>query len=162
MLDDFKKPAKDAHTRQADELDGVFGKLRDDAARQTINENANEQYHHALALHCSGKIDECIVALQAASRAPSLRFAAASLLGRIYRDRGLTAQAIECFERANEAPPTTPEEGQGLLYDLASALETAGELARSLAIFMELHTESGAYRDVVQRIDRLSKTQARG
>jgi hypothetical protein len=48
-----------------------------------------------------------------------------------------------------------------LLYDLASLLETTGELARALALFVELESESSGYRDVPSRIKRLSKAQAR-
>ncbi len=113
-------------------------------------------------MHRAGKIDECIPALQAASRAPRLRFATASLLGRIFRERGMTPQAIESFERAAEAPAPTPEEGNELLYDLADTLEKTGEVARALAICMELHAEVGDYRDISSRIERLSRVQSRG
>ena len=49
-----------------------------------------------------------------------------------------------------------------LLYDLASTLEANGETSRALAIFAEMESESGGYRDVASRIDQLSKTRARG
>ena len=64
--------------------------------------------------------------------------------------------------RAAEAPAPTPDAGRALLYDLAQTLEAAGESARALAVFVELESESGGYRDVAGRIDRLSKVQARG
>jgi hypothetical protein len=71
-------------------------------------------------------------------------------------------RAIEWFERAAEAPPTSPDEGQKVLYDLASSLEITGEVARALAIFMELQADAGSYRDVTARVSRLTKAQARG
>ena len=74
----------------------------------------------------------------------------------------MTAKAVEWFERAAEAPPPTAEDGRLLLYDLADALESVGEVARALAICTELHAEAGNYRDVSARVDRLAKTQARG
>jgi hypothetical protein len=48
------------------------------------------------------------------------------------------------------------------MYDLACTLEAAGEGSRALAVLLELEAESGGYRDVAQRIDQLSKVQARG
>ena len=48
------------------------------------------------------------------------------------------------------------------MYDLADALEREGETARALAICLELQAEAGDYEDVDQRIERLSKVQARG
>ena len=74
----------------------------------------------------------------------------------------MTPQAVEWFERAAQAPAPTQEEGYELLYDLADALEKQGETARALAISMELQADAGAFRDVAERIDRLTKVQARG
>ena len=163
VLDEVREPAAPPKAPdKAGDLDTVFSQMRTEASRRTALEAADEEYQRGLALHRSGKIDECIPALQAASRAPRLRFVTASLLGRIFRERGMTPQAIESFERAAEAPAPTPEEGQELLYDLAAALEETGEVARALAICMELHAEVGDYRDISSRIDRLSKVQSRG
>jgi hypothetical protein len=74
----------------------------------------------------------------------------------------MAEQAIAWFERAAEAPPTSVEDGRGLLYDLADALESSGDVSRALAIYLELHAEAGNYRDVSDRVDRLAKVQARG
>ena len=123
-------------------------------------EEAEQQYQRALVFRDAGDIDSCIPALEMASRAPKLRFVTASLLARIFRDRGLIAQAVEWFEEAAEAPAPTAEEGHELLYDLADALEQEGESARALAIALELQADAGAYRDVVERIDRLTKAQS--
>jgi tetratricopeptide (TPR) repeat protein len=155
VLDEIKEPepSPEAPEKPAGDLDDVFAQLRTEASRRTALEAADEEYQRGLALHQAGKIDECIPALQAASRAPRLRFVTASLLGRIFRERGMTAEAIESFERAAEAPAPTPEAGHELLYDLAAALESSGNRTR-LAICMELHAEVGEYRDI-HRIDRL-------
>ena len=142
------------------DIDGVFAHLRDDA--RSAMQEAEQQYKRGLALREAGDIDGCIIALQAASQAPRLRFASASILARIFRDRGMTPKAVEWFERAAQAPAPTPEEGYDLLYDLADALEKQGETARALAIAMELQADAGTFRDVAERIDRLTKVQARG
>ena len=110
----------------------------------------------------SGDIDGCMAALEKASTAPKLRFTTASLLARLHMGRGQTPQAIEWFEKAAQAPAPTPDESFELMYDLAAALESAGEVARSLAVSMELQADAGAYRDIAERIGRLSKVQARG
>jgi hypothetical protein len=84
------------------------------------------------------------------------------MLGRIYLEQRDFIHAVEWLERAAEAPPTTPDAGRAIFYDLASALESAGEEGRSLAVFIELQSQSRGYRDVANRIDRLSKAQTRG
>ena len=144
----------------AGDLDGVFAQLPDEASRRPTT--ADDEYKRGLALFTAGQVDESIPVLQAASKAPRLRFATAAILGRIFQERGLMPQAVEWFERAAEAPAPTEDEGHRLLYELADALEATGESARALAIFIELQSEAGDYRDVAARVDRLAKVQSRG
>jgi tetratricopeptide (TPR) repeat protein len=143
-------------------LDQVFRGLRDESSRQSAEEAAAEQYRLALTYHEMGMIEDAVKALEGAAHSPRQRFDAASMLGRLYLDRQDTARAIEWLERAAEAPAPTAEAGRALLYDLARTLETVGESGRALAVFVELESESGGYRDVSRQIDRLSKVQARG
>jgi tetratricopeptide (TPR) repeat protein len=130
--------------------------------KPTPRESAEGEYRLGLSLYEAGRVEEALVPLQSASRTQGSRFVAASLIGRIFRDQGAAAQAIEWFERAAQAPAPTPGEGHQLLFDLAQALEDAGETARALAICMELQADAGNYRDVAARIDRLANVRAQG
>ncbi len=143
-------------------LDQVFRGMRDESSRQSSEEAASEQYRLAVTYHEMGMTEDAIKALESASRSPRQRFDAASMLGRVYLEQNDMAHAIEWLEHAAEAPAPTADAGRALLYDLAQALETAGESSRALAVFVELESESGGYRDVAGQIDRLSKVQARG
>ncbi len=143
-------------------LDQVFKGMREESSRTSTEEAAEEQYRLALTYHEMGMADDAIKALEAAARSPRQRFDAASMLGRLYLERKDAAHAIEWFERAAEAPAPTPDAGRALLYDLATTLESVGEKSRALAVFVELESESGGYRDVAGQIERLSKVQARG
>jgi len=154
-------PPAAASSRQPN-LESVFDHVRDDATRKTALDLADTLYRHALALRQAGDIDGCMESLTFASRAPKYRFQTASLLGRLHRERGQMQQAVEWFEKAAQAPAPTPDESYLLLFDLADALERQGEVARALAICLELQAEAGDYEDVDQRIDRLTKVQARG
>jgi tetratricopeptide (TPR) repeat protein len=159
VLADDQPPAPDASATPGD-IDDMFTQMRNQASRRSPMEEAEQHYQRALVFREIGDLDSCIPALEMASRAPRLRFATASMLGRIFRDRGLMPQAVEWFEQAAEAPAPTAEEGHELLYDLADALEQEGESARALAIALELQADAGAYRDVAERIERLMKAQA--
>jgi tetratricopeptide (TPR) repeat protein len=135
------------------------------AARATDTAFVNppdENYQQGVLLYEADRLDEAIAPLKAASRSPKARFLAASLAGRIHRDRGELEDAVEWLERAAQAPAPTPDESHRLLFDLADALERVGETARALAICMELQADAGNYRDVAARIDRLAKVRARG
>jgi tetratricopeptide (TPR) repeat protein len=163
VLDDIRKPpAVDADAIVAHDLDGVFAQLREEAARRSTQTGADDEFKRGMALLEAGQIDDALPALQSASKAPRFRFAASSILGRVYRERGAMAEAVDWLERATEAPPPTPDEGYQVLYELAEVLEATGEVARALAICIELQAEAGEYRDVAARVDRLAKVQARG
>jgi tetratricopeptide (TPR) repeat protein len=146
----------------APDLDEVFEQLRGEATRKAAMDAAVRDHERALQLQAGGDIDGCIEALQAASRAPMLRFATASLLGRIYKQRGQMAHAIDWFERASQAPAPTPAEYHELLFELAEGLEAAGETTRALDVCLELQADAGSYRDIDERVDRLAKVQAGG
>jgi tetratricopeptide (TPR) repeat protein len=143
-------------------LNQLFQGIRDDVDRDSAQEEAAEQYQLAQTYRDMGMMEDAVKSLEKASRSPRHRFDAASMLGRIYLEQRDFIHAVEWLERAAEAPPTTPEDGPALFYDLASALESAGEDGRALAMFVELQSNSRGYHDVVERIDRLSKTQIRG
>jgi tetratricopeptide (TPR) repeat protein len=158
---DSPAPAR-PHSQPPKELDEVFADLREEAARRVTSNNPDEELAVGLAFYRAGQLDFAVPRLEAASRVPAHRFSAAATLGRICLERGETWLAIDWFERAAEAQAPTPADAHRLLYELADALEGAGEIARALAILLELGSEAGDYQDVAARIDRLSKAQARG
>jgi hypothetical protein len=164
VLDDIK-PGAEAPDRPAEppqDLDNVFGSMREQASKRSGLDDAEKEYKRGLALRAAGDIDGCIKALENASRAPKLRFATAWLIARLYRDRGMVGPTLEWLERAAQTPATTTEDGYLVLYELAEALESIGEVARALAVCLELQAEAGEYKDVSERIDRLAKVQTRG
>ncbi len=143
-------------------LDEVFGVLRGDAARQAPAAQSERLMTIARTYLEMGMADEAVTALKGAARAPQQRFEAGRLLGRFYREQGDLAHAIEWMGKAAEVPAPTAEEGRALLYDLAVALEDAGEVSRALAVLLELQSEVGDYRDAGARAARLARVQAGG
>jgi tetratricopeptide (TPR) repeat protein len=143
-------------------LDDVFKGMRKDASHAGGGDQSSEQMLLAGTYADMGMIDEAINALKAAARAPRQRFEAGTRLARIYKERGDMVHAIEWMERAVEAPAPSPDEGRALLYDLGVTLEAAGETSRALAVFLELQSDAGEYRDVAARVDRLSRVQTGG
>jgi tetratricopeptide (TPR) repeat protein len=140
----------------ADDLEGFFGQYHTTGGLSSSPEAAMSKFIEAQASLRAGHVDQARESLQYAVRSPAVRFDAASLLGRIARDSGDGAGAVEWFERAAEAPSPTPTAGHALLYDLGDTLESLGERARALAVFMELRSAAPDYRDVAQRIEWLS------
>ena len=144
------------------DLDTVFAQMRSEAAEEPEMASAARIYARGLDHVLHDRIDEAIEDLEAAARAPLYRFAAAAQLGRVHIERGDLKTAVEWLERAAEAPAPTPDDGFALLYDLADTLDRLGETGRALAVLLELEADAAAYRDVRDRVARLSREQARG
>ncbi|HKT81425.1 MAG TPA: tetratricopeptide repeat protein [Vicinamibacterales bacterium] len=156
------EPASAAHA-PVEDLEGVFARLRSNLTqRSPVEEEAETQYAAGRELFESGRFEDSLSPLEIAAQSPRFRFMAGSLAGRAYQGLKLPQRAIEWFEKAAQAPPPTAEDGRLLLYDLADALESVGDVSRALAICLELQAVAGNYRDVPARVDRLAKVQARG
>lgn len=106
-----------------------------------------------------GNEPAALIELEEAARAPALRFMASAQRGRLHADRGEIQEAIVWLERATQVPPISPDEGHAVLYELADALERAGEPTQALVMFMQLAADRRAYRDVQARIVELSRLQ---
>jgi tetratricopeptide (TPR) repeat protein len=146
--------------RPESDLEDVFRDFRDEVSRDSEATETERQFKLGLTYRDMGMADDAIRELRWAARSPRRRFEAASLVARLHRDRGQLDAAVEWYERAAEAPAPTVEAGRDLLFELAQALETQGESARALAVYLELRTDAGNYRDVSARIERLSRLQS--
>lgn len=156
-----QSPPPDATPRPPRELEEVFAGIREEAAG---GEDHADSDHLELARTYleMGMVQEAVSPLEMAARSPRYRFVAATMLAGIHRDEGDLRAAIEWFERAAEAPAPDSEPGREVLYDLADLLETVGETARALAVLLELESEVSGYRDVRERVTRLSRIETEG
>jgi tetratricopeptide (TPR) repeat protein len=141
-------------------LDGYFEDLREEHGRDLESVGAALAYDQASVHFNRGEIEDAAACLRTAARDPLFRFRAASMLARIARDQDRFVEAVEWLERAAEAPAPTIEASHGLLYELGDTLETCGEDARALAVFIELLAAAPGYRDVADRTASLSRRQS--
>lgn len=144
------------------DLDRVFKGLRDRVAHEEAEDDPGEHMALARTYLEMGLTEEAVHPLETAARSPAYRFEAARHLARLARDSGDTTRSIDWLERAAEIPAPSVEEGHALLYDLGATLESAGESARALAVFLELQSDADNYRDVARRAAALSRSQTGG
>ena len=140
-------------------LEEVFAGIRSTAALQ---DDGADHLDLARAYIEMGMPDEAIGSFEIVARLPQYRFEAASSLARLHRNRGEFPRAVEWYERAAETPAPNADDSCALLYELADLLETTGEGARALAVFLEVDAQAQGYRDVTARIARLSTVETGG
>jgi tetratricopeptide (TPR) repeat protein len=159
VLDEIRPPSSPAQagSRPAD-VETVFEQLRDHAAHLPGDESAQMAYVRGAAMFEAGDLEPAIEQLRVAARSPRRRFAAASLLARIYQQQKRTGDAIEWLGHAVDAPGLSRAERFDALFRLADLLEASGEPESALAVYLELQADAGDFRDVSARITRLSQT----
>ena len=156
-------PPTPPETSLADnDIEAVFAKLRDETAQRSGDEAADAAYTRGAAYFEAGELEQSSEQLRAAARSPRRRFAAASLLARIFQQQGRSADAVEWLGHAADAPGLASVVRFDTLVRLADLLEAAGEPASALAVCLELQAEAGDYQDLTTRIGRLSRAQAGG
>jgi hypothetical protein len=65
-------------------------------------------------------------------------------------------QAAEWYRKALASPALDQETSLALRYDLASALEAAGDPGQAVEVFGEISSADPTYRDVAQRVSELT------
>ena len=157
----FAAPEPPPVARPTRDLEDVFAGMRADAGEEDADDSGE---HLALARTYieMGLPEEAVSSLEIAARSPHHRFEAASALAHIRRDQSDLTGAVEWFARAAEAPAPTAAEGHAVLYDLGDVLETLGETARALAVFLELAADAPEFRDVGARVTHLSNAETEG
>ncbi|MBA2379141.1 MAG: tetratricopeptide repeat protein [Blastocatellia bacterium] len=83
-------------------------------------------------------------------------FSCANLLGLCFMELGRPNMAVTWFQRALETPQLTPEEKQGIWYELANAHEADGDVSKAGHFFEQVYAENINFRDVSQRLRSMS------
>ncbi len=153
LLYDLGKPRE--ATGATMPVEEVLAGIRDEAARDTSAEIAEQHFKLAETFMEIGMKMEAIKALEVAARSPRHRFRAGAMLAKACLDSGDAARAIEWYGKAAEAPAPSPQAHYVVMYELASVLAAEGEGVRALAVLLELQSEAGEYRDVADRLEQL-------
>ena len=77
------------------------------------------------------------------------------MLGICFLEKGMPKLAIKWFEKGLAATGRSEEEYQGLRYELACALESAGDTDRALSVYTELYGQDANFRDVANKVREL-------
>ena len=133
-------------------LADIFREFQKGVDKQLGKEDYETRYNLGIAYKEMGLVDEAIAEFQLAAKDESRLLECASMLGICFLEKGMPKLAVKWFEKGLVAPGRREEEYQGLKYDLASALEQAGETDRALALFSELYGQDTKFRDVADKL----------
>jgi hypothetical protein len=136
-------------------LADIFREFQKGVDKQLGKEDYETRYNLGIAYKEMGLVDEAIAEFQLAAKDEARLLECSSMLGICFVEKGMPKLAVKWFEKGLSAPGRTDEEYQGLRYDLASALEQAGETDRARALFTELYGQDASFRDVAEKLRQL-------
>jgi len=136
-------------------LADIFREFQKGVDKQLGKEDYETRYNLGIAYKEMGLVDEAIAEFQLAAKDEGRLLECTSMLGICFLEKGMPKLAVKWFEKGLQAPGRSEEEYQGLRYDLANALEQAGENDKALALFTELYGQNAMFRDVAQKVRQL-------
>jgi tetratricopeptide (TPR) repeat protein len=115
-----------------------------------------ERYERGLALKMAGQHKAAIAQFELAVADPSLTLKAHAQIGLCAKTIGRSEDAVTAFRLALSAPGGSPKETVQILYVLGRTLESLGRIGETLEAYRWIRREMPDYRDVTDRIERLS------
>lgn len=115
-----------------------------------------ERYERGLALKNAGLHKAAIDQFEMAGVDLTLIVKAYAQIGLCYKLSGHYEEAVTAFHKALKATPASPKETIQILYVLGRTLESLGRIADTLEAYRWIRREDPGYRDVGERIERLS------
>jgi len=138
-------------------LEEVFREFQKGVAEQLSEEDSDTHFNLGIAYKEMGLLPEAIREFQIASRDAQFLIECCSMIGVCYIEQGLADQATEWYEKALRTPDLKADAKKALRYDLASALELAGDSTQATELFAGLASEDASYRDVNLRLSSLEQ-----
>jgi pilus assembly protein FimV len=157
-------PVPETTAESLNELAEVFQEFRSELGEMDDeDEDLETHYNLGIAYREMGLLDEAIGEFQKVAKAVQkgkpFRYSmnCATLLALSFTDKGEPKIAALWYQRALEVPGLDQEAVLALRYDLAMALDTAGEANAALDSFRQVYAMNIDYRDVADRIATLQK-----
>jgi pilus assembly protein FimV len=149
-------PAETSETDLGDAgLADIFKEFKKGVDKQLGKEDYDTRYNLGIAYKEMGLVDEAIGEFQLAAKDENRILECSSMLGICFMEKGMPKLAVKWFEKGLKAPGRSPEEYQGLRYDLAMAHEAAGETDTAMEMYSEIHGENAGFRDVAAKLREL-------
>ena len=123
-------------------------------------QDAAEWYERGLALKKVGMHKEALHQFSLAAQDPSLTFKAMAQVGICLKSAGQPEEAVTAFRKALQAQRTASADTIQVRYLLARTLESLGRSDETLEHYRWIRREAPGFKDVAERIERLSSRRS--
>lgn len=115
-----------------------------------------ERYERGLALKNAGSYKAAIAQFEQAAADPTYALRGYAQIGLCYKASGRLEEAVVAFRKALTLTQNSKRDTVQLLYVLGRTLESLGRTTETLEAYRWIRREDPGYRDVADRIERLS------
>jgi tetratricopeptide (TPR) repeat protein len=144
------------------DVEEVFAAFKEGVAKQVSEDDGQSHYDLGVAYKEMGLLDDAIREFEVAARDEKRDCVCRSMVGMIQMERGKVPEAIEAFQKGLAAPVKTAEQEMVLCFEIGAGYEAMNRTKEALSYFQRVARRDGTYRDVSDRIRRLSgRSEAR-
>lgn len=150
--------AFDGAMQQVD-VEEVFAKFKEGVSKQISVDDSQSHYDLGIAYKEIGKLDDSISEFGLAARDPQRECMCRSMIGMIELERGNIDLALDAFLKGLNARVRSAEQETVLCYEIGATYETKRMNKEALQYFQRTMRRDPTYRDVQERVRRLSKNE---
>ena len=150
----------DESTKQID-VEEVFAKFKEGVAAQVSADDTQSHYDLGVAYREMGLLEDAMREFDVAAADPQRECVCRHMIGTTLNELGRTSEAIEAFLQGLHSPHKTPDQETALCYEIAAANESLRRTKDALTYFQKVMRRDPNYRDVQERVRRLTKAEAK-
>jgi tetratricopeptide (TPR) repeat protein len=143
------------------DVEEVFAKFKEGVSQPVASDDTQSHYDLGVAYKEMGLSDDAIREFSAAADDPERECVCHSMIGMILIERGKVSEAIDSFMQGLQSSVKGPDQEVALYYEIGSAYESLKRTKEALTYFQKVARRESNYRDVQERVRRLSKIDAK-
>lgn len=139
------------------DVEQVFAQFKKGVEEQVGAEDTETHFDLGIAYKEMGLLDDAIGEFRLCLTNTARLCTAQTMIGICFVEKGELAEAITHFKKGLYADHKTPREEIGLYFELGNAYQLLHDPKEALYYYQKVHKRDPSFRDVVARIDQLSR-----
>jgi tetratricopeptide (TPR) repeat protein len=141
------------------DVEEVFQKFKEGVSKQIGADDSQSHYDLGVAYKEMGLYEDAVREFAVAARDKSRTCICETMTGLLHMEHEDVDKAIDAFQRGLAAPVRAPAHETAVSFELAAAYESKGLALEALAQYRRVAEREPNFRDVQDRIRRLSKVE---
>lgn len=164
-LDELERVVRESQSPPAAggavDVESVFEKFKAGVKRRVAENDSATHFELGVAYKQMNLLDDAVLEFELAAKDDLRECACYAMIGSIYVEHELWAEASKALSRALNAQKRSSEQETSLYYDLGHAAEKSGDAEQAANYFQQALARNPQYRDARQRLERAQEAARR-